>query len=90
MVLTCTDNLCFQKKYEKYQNFLSERFYLFIYLFFFFFLVVKLSVYLIRRILVKRKTYDPLGSKCFVFELKEGTWYKGKKGLTTKETTLES
>ena len=35
-VLTSTHNLCFEQKYEKYQNFLSENFH---------FLVVKFSVY---------------------------------------------
>ena len=43
MVLTSTHNLCFEKKYEKYQNFLSEKFP---------FLVVKFSIYLNRRIFV--------------------------------------
>ena len=38
-----THNLCFEKKYEKYQNFLSENFH---------FLVVKLSVYLNRHVFV--------------------------------------
>ena len=42
-VLTSTHNLCFKQKYEKYQNFLSEDFH---------FLVVKLSVYLNRRVFV--------------------------------------
>ena len=42
-VLTSTHNLCFEQKYEKYQNFLSENF---------IFLVVKLSVYLNRRVFV--------------------------------------
>ena len=36
-VLTSTHNLCFEQKYEKYQNFLSDKFQ---------FLVVKFSVYL--------------------------------------------
>ena len=35
--LTSTHNLCFEQKYDKYQNFLSENFH---------FLVVKFSVYL--------------------------------------------
>ena len=43
MVLTSTHNLCFEKKYEKYQNFLSENFH---------FLVVKLSVNLNRHVFV--------------------------------------
>ena len=42
-VLTSTHNLCFEQKYEKYQNFLSENFP---------FLVVKFSVYLNRRVFV--------------------------------------
>ena len=44
-VLTSTHNLCFEQKYEKYQNFLSENF---------FFLVVKFSVYLNRRVFVMK------------------------------------
>ena len=44
-VLTCTHNLCFVQKYEKYQNFLSENFH---------FLLIKFSVYLNRRVLVMR------------------------------------
>ena len=36
-----THNLCFEQKYEKYQNFLSD---------FFSFLVVKFSIYLNRRV----------------------------------------
>ena len=47
-VLTSTHNLCFEQKYEKYQNFLSENFH---------FLVVKFSVYLNRRVFVMA-TYD--------------------------------
>ena len=43
-VLTSTDNLCFEHKYEKYQIFfLSESFY---------FLVVKFEVYLNRHVFV--------------------------------------
>ena len=38
-----THNLCFEQKYEKYQNFLSEKFH---------FLVAKLSVYLYRHVFV--------------------------------------
>ena len=38
-VLTSTHNLCFEQKYENYQNFSSERFH---------FLVVKFSIYLNR------------------------------------------
>ena len=41
-VLTSTHNLCFEQKYEKYQNFLSENFHFF---------VVKFSVYLNRHVL---------------------------------------
>ena len=44
-VLTSTHNLCFEQKYEKYQNFLSGNF--------LFFLVVKFSVYLNRRVFVE-------------------------------------
>ena len=40
-----THNLCFEQKYEKYQNFLSENFH-------FFSLVVKFSVYLNRHVFV--------------------------------------
>ena len=42
-VPTSTHNLCFEEKYEKCQNFLSENFH---------FLVVKLSIYLNRRVFV--------------------------------------
>ena len=42
-VLTSTHNLCFEQKYEKYQNFLSENFH---------FLVVKFSVYLNKHVFV--------------------------------------
>ena len=42
-VLTSTHTLCFEKKYEKYQNFLSEKFP---------FLVVKFSIYLNRHVFV--------------------------------------
>ena len=38
-----THNLCFEQKYKKYQNFLSENFY---------FLVVKFSVYLNRNVFI--------------------------------------
>ena len=39
-VLTSTNNLCFEQNYEKYQNFLSEKFQ---------FLEVEYSIYLNRR-----------------------------------------
>ena len=42
-VLTSTQNLCFEQKYEKYQIFLSENF---------IFLEVKFSLYLNRRVFV--------------------------------------
>ena len=42
-VLVRTHNLCFEQKYEKYQNFSSENFP---------FLVVKFSIYLNRRVFV--------------------------------------
>ena len=38
-----THNICFEQKYEKYQNFLSENFHFF---------VVKISVYLNRHVFV--------------------------------------
>ena len=42
-VLTSTNNLCFEQKYEKYQSFLSENVQ---------FLEVKFSIYLNRRVFV--------------------------------------
>ena len=45
MILTSTHNLCFEQKYEKYQDFLSENFH---------FLVVKFSVYLNGRVFVMK------------------------------------
>ena len=44
-VLTGTHNLCFEQKYEKYQNFLCEIFH---------FLVVKFSIYLNRHVFVMK------------------------------------
>ena len=46
-VLTSTHNLCFERKYEKYQSFLSENFQ---------FLEVKFSIYLNRRVFVMSGT----------------------------------
>ena len=46
----CTHNLCFEQKYEKYQNFLSEHFH---------FLVVKFSVYLNRHVFIMANSEDP-------------------------------
>ena len=46
-----TLNLCFEQKYEKYQNFLSENFP---------FLVVKFSVYLNRHVFVMDSTDSTL------------------------------
>ena len=43
MIFLSTNNLCFEQKYEKYQNFLFE---------YFPFLVVKLSIYLNKRVFV--------------------------------------
>ena len=43
----CTHNLCFEQKYEEYQNFLSEKFH---------FLVVEFSVYLNRHVFVMTNT----------------------------------
>ena len=52
-VLTSIHNLCFEQKYEKYQNFLSENFLsFFFFFFFFFFFVVKFSVYLNRYVFI--------------------------------------
>ena len=48
VVSTSTHNICFEQTYEKYQNFLSENFH---------FLVVKFSVYLIRRVVVTSRFY---------------------------------
>ena len=44
-VLTSTHNLCFEQKYEKHQNFLSENFHI---------LLVKIAVYLNRLVFVMR------------------------------------
>ena len=44
-----THNLCFEQKYEKYQNFLSEIFH---------FLVIKFSVYLNRHIFVMERSHQ--------------------------------
>ena len=48
-VLTSTNNLCFEQKYEKVSDYFIENFPFF---FFFFFLVLKFSVYLNRRVFV--------------------------------------
>ena len=60
MVLTSTQNLCFEQKYENYQNFLSENFQ---------FLEVKFSIYLNRHVFVMNSScvddlvfYDPFNS----------------------------
>ena len=45
-----THNLCFEQKYEKYQDFLSENFH---------FLVVKFSVYLNRHVFVMGMNKNP-------------------------------
>ena len=45
MILTSTHNLCFEQKYEKMSEFLSENFQ---------FLVVTFSIYLNRRVFVIR------------------------------------
>ena len=42
-------NLCFEQKYEKYQNFLSENFH---------FLAVKFSIYLNRRVFVMQRQFS--------------------------------
>ena len=65
----CTHNLCFEQKYEKYQNVLSENFH---------FLVVKFSVYLHRRGFVMMSTnitktclynFDPLKPHFYIVKL---------------------
>ena len=48
-VLTNTDNLCFEQKYEIYRNFLFEIFH---------FLVVKFSVYLNRHVFVMKTSLN--------------------------------
>ena len=45
---TCTHNLCFEQKYEKYQCFLPENFW---------FLEVKFSIYLNRRVFVMKHIF---------------------------------
>ena len=45
-----THNLCFEQKYEKYQNVLSENFHFF---------VIKFSVYLNRHVFVMQWNRDP-------------------------------
>ena len=52
-VLTSTHNLCFEQKYDKYQNFLSENSR---------FLVVKFPVYLTRHVFVMKLLHA--GAKC--------------------------
>ena len=49
MVLTSTHNLCFEEKFEKYQNFLSDNFH---------FLEVKFSIYLNRLVCVMKCVND--------------------------------
>ena len=60
-VLKSTHNLCFEQKYEKYQNFLSENFH---------FLVIKFSVYLNRCVFVMFNLLDLRGLDPF----SEETW----------------
>ena len=48
-VLTSTHNLCFEQKYETYQYFLSENFQ---------FLMVKISIYLDRRVFVMHRIIE--------------------------------
>ena len=57
-VLTSTNNVCFEQKYEKYQNFLSENFH---------YLVVKFSVYLNRHVFVMTCSYDKRKYMKFTF-----------------------
>ena len=61
-VLTSTHNLCFEQKYEKYQNFLSN----------FSFFVVKFSIYLNRHVFVisvSSKDSDQPGHSCSLISL---------------------
>ena len=58
-VLTSTHNLCFEQKYENYQNFSSENFHI---------LVVKISAYLNRHVFVM-VDLDPLFVSLNVFPL---------------------
>ena len=60
-ILTNTHNLCFEQKYEKYQNFLSENFHFFVVIF---------SIYLNRRVFVMvlvRRPYNP--SYCDIVQI---------------------
>ena len=62
-----THNLCFEPKYEKYQNFLSENFH---------FLVVKFSVYLNRHAFVmKQKRQEPVLCMPFLLHCTTATMY---------------
>ena len=61
-VLTSTHNLCFEQKYEEYQNFLSENFH---------FLEVRFSVYLNRHVFVMPYYHSLIH---FVWK----TWQTGK------------
>ena len=54
-VLTSTHNLCFEQKYEEYQNFLPENFRV---------LVVKFSVYLNRHVFVMQVDHFSEGDQC--------------------------
>ena len=54
-LLTSTHNLCFEHKYEKYQNFLSENFH---------FLVIKFSVYLNRHVFVMQSRHCHILRTC--------------------------
>ena len=53
-----THNLCFEQKYEEYQNFLSENFHL---------LVVKFSAYLNRHVFLSLEKWDKLDKLGMVF-----------------------
>ena len=54
-VLTSTHNLCFERKYEKYQSFLSENFQ---------YLKMKFSIYLNRRVFVMTKEPENINYTC--------------------------
>ena len=59
-VLTNTHNLCFEQKYENYQNFSPEIFHL---------LVVKFPIYLYRRVSVKTSQAFPFRRRLYLFAL---------------------
>ena len=71
-VLMCTYNLCFEQKYEKYQNFLSETFH---------FLGVKFSVYLNRLVIVMKRSDNLIIHLRHVWILKERSYIRADPSL---------